>query len=275
MRRRDTVAADLRVSSEPGLPRRSGHAGHHGSCGPRVQIAGVEVITAALRERADVRLVLVRADDASEGTAQLVRQAEACGARIWRGSPGDMRRMGRGPDAEIAVALLGPPPTASVPELLGRGGISWLLHRAKYPSNVGYAVRTAEVSGADGVIVDARFNHADRARIDHVSMGASRLMPVLFHDTESVLEQAAQSGVRCICLEDVGARAPWEVDMRGPLLCLIGSEHDGFSQQLVARCAAVVRIPMAGFVPSYNIQAAMAAIAVERLRQLSSEITEP
>jgi hypothetical protein len=26
---------------------------------------------------------------------------------------------------------------------------------------------------------------------------------------------------------------------------------------------------MAGFVPSYNVQAAMAAIAVERLRQLS------
>jgi 23S rRNA (guanosine2251-2'-O)-methyltransferase len=237
---------------------------------PRVQIAGLGTIATALHERDDVRVLLVRADDASDATAALIREAEARGVRIWRGGPGDLRRMGRGPDAQTAVALLGPPPTAALPELLARGGISWLLHRATYPSNVGFAVRTAEVSGADGVIVDAQYNHADRARIDHVSMGASRLLPVLFDDTEHVLEQAARQAVRCICLEDVGARAPWEVDLRGPLVCLIGSERAGIAQAILDRCHAVVRIPMAGFVPSYNVQAAMAAIAVERLRQLAT-----
>jgi TrmH family RNA methyltransferase len=181
-----------------------------------------------------------------------------------------MRRMGRGPGSETAVALLGPPPTAALPELLARGGISWLLHRATYPSNVGFAVRTAEVSGADGVIVDASFNHADRARIDHVSMGASRLLPVLFHDTASVLACASSQGVRCVCIEDVGSSAPWELDLRGPLVCVIGSEREGIDAELLARCAATVRIPMAGFVPSYNVQAAMTAIAVERLRQLQA-----
>jgi tRNA G18 (ribose-2'-O)-methylase SpoU len=30
-----------------------------------------------------------------------------------------------------------------------------------------------------------------------------------------------------------------------------------------------VRVPMAGFIPSYNVQAAMAAVAAERLRQLA------
>jgi 23S rRNA (guanosine2251-2'-O)-methyltransferase len=236
---------------------------------PRVQIAGVDTIAAALHERDDVRVVLVRADDASQATAELVQLAERRGARIWRGGDGDLRRMGRGPDAHTAVALLGPPPTASLDELLARGGMCWLLHRATYPSNVGYAVRTAEVSGADGVIIDAQFNHADRARIDHVSMGASRLLPVLFADTERVLDQAASHQLRCICLEDVGAQAPWEVDLRGPLVCLIGNERSGIAREILDRCQAVVRIPMAGFVPSYNVQAAMAAIAVERLRQLA------
>jgi 23S rRNA (guanosine2251-2'-O)-methyltransferase len=236
---------------------------------PRVQLAGVDTIAAALRERDDVRVVLVRADDTSEATAELVQLAELRGARIWRGSAGDLRRMGRGPNADCAVALLGPPPTATLPELLARGGICWLLHRASYPSNVGFAVRTAEVSGADGLIVDAQFNHAERARIDHVSMGASRLLPVLFADTERVLELAAQQGLRCICLEDVGAQAPWQVDLRGPLVCLIGNEREGIARPILERCQAVVRIPMAGFVPSYNVQAAMAAIAVERLRQLA------
>jgi tRNA G18 (ribose-2'-O)-methylase SpoU len=237
---------------------------------PRLQIAGIAAIERALAERDDVQVLLVRSTDERREVSALVEQALARGVAIWRGSEGDMRRMGRGEGAEHAVALIGPPPTAALPELLARGGISWLLHRATYASNVGYAVRTAEVSGADGVIIDARFNHAERARIDHVSMGASRLLPVLFADTSSVLDLAAVSGVKVLAIEDVGAKPPWEVDLRGPVVCMIGSERDGIEPALLARCAGSVRIPMAGFVPSYNVQAAMAAIAVERLRQLEA-----
>ena len=146
--------------------------------------------------------------------------------------------------------------------------MTWLLHRASYPSNVGFAVRTAEVSGADGVIVDAQFNHEQRGRIDHVSMGATRLLPVVYSTTEATLQLAAERGIRCVALEDVGSQAPWEVDLRGPLICIIGNEQVGISDPVLAQCQNKIRIPMAGFVPSYNVQAAMTAIAVERLRQL-------
>jgi len=238
--------------------------------GPRRQLAGIQAIRAAIEERLEVRVLLVRADDESPEIAELVLAAQARGASIWRGGPGDMRRMGRGPDSDRALALLGPAPRATLDELMQRGGISWLLHRAGYPSNVGFAVRTAEVSGADGVIVDAEFNHEQRARIDHVSMGASRLLPVVFAATEDALTTARSHGVRCIAVEDVGSVEPWQLDLRGPVLCVIGNEQTGIAPQLLERCDASVRIPMVGFVPSYNVQAAMAAICVERLRQLSA-----
>jgi tRNA G18 (ribose-2'-O)-methylase SpoU len=237
---------------------------------PRVQISGVESIARALRERSDVRVLLIPVDDTSPEILQLEAAAIAHGARIWRGGPGDMRRMGRGPDAERAVALIGHSPRASLEELLARGGMCWLLHRAGYPSNVGFAIRTAEVSGADGVIVDAMFNHEQRGRIGHVSMGASDLLPVVYTTTDETLRVAAQSGVKTIAIEDSGASLPWRVDLRAPCVCIIGNEQTGIDAELVARCDYSIRIPMAGFVPSYNVQAAMTAIAVERLRQLDS-----
>ena len=215
-----------------------------------------------------MQLVLVRSDDDAEDTRALQEAAEQLGVKVWRGGAGDLRRLGRGPDADRAVALLGPPTAATLDELLGRGGFTWLLHRIAYPSNVGFAIRTAEVSGADGVIVDADFNHEDRARISHVSMGAARLLPVLYEGTAAALERAQAAGVCTVAIEDVGDRAPWEVDLRGPTLCILGGEHSGLPPELVERCRARIRIPMAGFVPSYNVQAAMAAIATERLRQL-------
>jgi 23S rRNA (guanosine2251-2'-O)-methyltransferase len=236
----------------------------------RSQLSGLRAISIALDSREDVRLIMLRSDDASEEASALAARAAERGVRIWRCGEGDMRRLGRGPDAQRALALLGPPTTATLSELLARGGVSWLLHRALYPSNVGFAVRTAEVSGADGVIVDATFNHEQRARVEHVSMGAARMLPVLYHDSEQVLHVADAQRVRVVCLEDVGSKPPWDVDLGGPLLCLIGSERAGISKALLDRCDAVVRIPMAGFVPSYNVQAAMAAIAIERLRQLGA-----
>lgn len=240
------------------------------SAAPRTQVAGVAAIRSALRERADVRVLLLPAGDNSPEIAQLEREALERGARIWRGGAGDMRRMGRGPDAERAVALVGAPPYASLHELLQRGGMCWLLHRASYPSNVGFAIRTAEVSGADGVIVDASFNHEQRGRIRHVSMGASDLLPVVYAPAEEALSSAAAHGVQTIAIEDTGAHLPWEVDLRGPVMCVIGNEQTGIDAALLAACDDSIRIPMAGFVPSYNVQAAMTAIAVERLRQLDS-----
>jgi tRNA G18 (ribose-2'-O)-methylase SpoU len=169
-----------------------------------------------------------------------------------------------------AIAMLGPPPEATLVELLGRGGITWLVFRAAYPSNVGFLVRTAEVSGADGVVIDAQWNHDERGRVRHVSMRASELFPVLFEGTERVLDEAARLGVPVVAIEDVGGKAPFEVDLCGPLVCIIGGERDGIAPEVLARCQHIVRVPMAGFVPSYNLQAAMSAVAVERLRQLAS-----
>ena len=49
---------------------------------------------------------------------------------------------------------------------------------------------------------------------------------------------------------------------------VVGGEARGIPDAILAGCDAVIRIPMPGFVPSYNLQGAVAAVASERLRQL-------
>ena len=70
-----------------------------------------------------------------------------------------------------------------------------------------------------------------------------------------------------IALEDTGDVAPWEADLTGPALFVVGGEHSGVPPEVLQRCDAVVRIPMQGFIRSYNLQAAVAITAAERLRQ--------
>jgi tRNA G18 (ribose-2'-O)-methylase SpoU len=60
------------------------------------------------------------------------------------------------------------------------------------------------------------------------------------------------------------------MDLAGPVLFVVGGERHGIPAEVLAECDDVIRIPMLGFIPSYNLQAAMAAVASERIRQLSA-----
>jgi 23S rRNA (guanosine2251-2'-O)-methyltransferase len=72
-----------------------------------------------------------------------------------------------------------------------------------------------------------------------------------------------------LAVEDVGTHAPWEVDLTQPLLLIVGGERHGIPQAVLAACDGALRIPMRGFIPSYNVQAAMAIVVGEQLRQLA------
>jgi tRNA G18 (ribose-2'-O)-methylase SpoU len=215
-------------------------------------------------------VVLVERGDRTEAVTRLCARARERGVKLWLGSSGDLRRMSREATPSPAMAMIGPNPEASLPELMARGGAVWLLHAVSYPSNAGFALRTAEVSGAEGVVLDATFNHEARSRVAHVGMGADRMLPVVHAGADEAVAAARAAGRTIVAIEDSGTLAPWEVDLTASVLLVIGAERAGISDAVLSASDAVVRIPMAGFVPSYNLQAAMSIVAGERLRQLAA-----
>ena len=101
-------------------------------------------------------------------------------------------------------------------------------------------------------------------------MRADRFMPVGWERSQTVLEAARHAGKRVVAIEDVGARTPWQTDLTGSLLLVVGAEAEGVPDALLAAADDTVRIPMDGFIASYNLQAAVAAVAAERIRQLEA-----
>ncbi len=233
--------------------------------GPRRQLAGPVALGAALREGAPVRVVLVR-----EGVVcEAAERARAAGATVRSVSSRVMHRLSHARPAADVLALIGDPPQATLDELCARGGAAWLLVGVAYPGNAGFAIRTAEVSGADGIAIDCDFTRVERREALRMSMRADWFMPVLWESAVAVVERARAAGRRVIAIEDVGERAPWQADLRGRVLLAIGGEDPGIPADVLAQCDDVLRIPMGGFIRSYNLQAALAMVAGERLRQLA------
>jgi len=233
----------------------------------RRQLAGPEAIAAALAEGQPLRLLLAAAQPREPAAREVIRRARERGIPVRTASPASLWRLSHCvPPAEV-LALVGPPPGADAPAVLAAGGVAWLLVGIAYPGNTGFAIRTAEVSGADGVFIDSRFGHEGRREALRASMRADHFLPVLWQPALPVIQAARAAGRRVLAVEDVGRHAPWELDLTGPLLLVVGGERHGVPQEVLTACDDAIRIPMRGFIPSYNLQAAMAAVAAERLRQ--------
>lgn len=235
---------------------------------PRRQLTGPDQLEAALEAGTPVRRVLVASQPTDPRVTPLVERARRAGALVHAASAGVLRRLGQGP-AEV-LALVGPDPASSRAEVLAAGGAAWLLVGTAYPGNTGFAIRTAEVSGADGIFVANDFDHAARREALRAAMRADRFMPVFWEEAQAVVRDARQAGRRAWAIEDVGDAAPWEVDLRVPVLLVVGGERHGIPDEVLRACDGALRLPMRGFIPSYNLQAAMAAVACERLRQLGA-----
>lgn len=240
----------------------------------RQRILGAAAVDAAIASNRPVQLVVHPQDALSEESKRAIAAARSAGIRVLEVSDQVLWRLTAGhPDLQV-MALVGPPTEATLSSVLQRNGSMWLLSGTAYPGNAGFVIRTAEVAGADGVVIDAHFERGERRETLRASMRADRYFPVFFEDSLPTMQGARQSGRRVIAIETEGARAPWEIDLRGPVLFVVGGEREGIAPALLREADEVVRIPMNGFIASYNLQAAMAAVAMERLRQQAGDCGE-
>jgi 23S rRNA (guanosine2251-2'-O)-methyltransferase len=234
---------------------------------PVRQIAGLEAAQRALEE-GRARLLLVREDDPDPRLRRLAEAAGGAGVRVRSATARVLERLSASQPAPPVLVLEGRDPDADLAALAAAGGAIWLMTGVAYPGNVGMVVRTAEVSGADGIAIDAPgFDHTARRAALRASMRADRFMPVLWTAAECVLEATAATHRVC-ALDEAGDLAPWDVDLTGPRVLVVGGENGGIPEAVLRRCQDRIRVPMAGFIPCYNLQAAVSALAVERLRQL-------
>ena len=236
-----------------------------------MQRCGEDEILAAIDNNENITLILVKRDSETTKLQNILEYAESSGIKIIFGSENDLWRMSRDNSQGIpnVLALVGRNPDLSLQEVFSNGGLVWLLAGAAYPVNIGFCIRTAEVSGASAVIVDAELNNPERSAAKRASMKAHRFIPVHWTPGLDAIKMAKKSGFRIIAVEDVGTSAPWDVDMTGDIILVVGGEKNGISSEILSESDEIVRIPMSGFVPSFNLQAPLSAVAIEAQRQRS------
>jgi tRNA G18 (ribose-2'-O)-methylase SpoU len=216
------------------------------------QITGAEAVLQALTEGVAIDRVLVDREKETQQIRQLCLEREI---PLDEGSTNDLWRMSAAGHVD-ALALIGRFQTDSIDELMSKGGTIWFFDGVTYSTNLGFAIRAAEVSGANGVVINVAKTHEERRTIRRASMRADRFIPVIYSSTEDILQCAKEHNLTIISAEDVG-----------DILLVVGAEREGVSQATLDASDYIVRLPMDGFVPSYNLQVAVSVLTVEALKQ--------
>jgi tRNA G18 (ribose-2'-O)-methylase SpoU len=242
----------------------------------RARQSSLEWIDEAIDSGKPIALLLVQEGEVAARFTALVERARAVGIEVSFESEREMRRMSVDDRAAEVLAVEGSPPSRDVPSLMASAGIVFLLVGLRYPSNVGFILRSAEVAGAAGVVVANDWSDSEWSEARRVSIHAERFFSVLSRassEAQDVVNEARAAGRRIVAVETSGEIDPWQADLRRPSLVILGSETLGIDESILMKSDEVVRIPTRGFIPSYNVQAATGMVLGEWLRQ--SALTRP
>ena len=135
------------------------------------------------------------------------------------------------------------------------------------PHNLGAIIRTAEVAGAHGVVIQKRHASGLTATVMRTSAGALNHLPVVrVTNMAKTIEELKARGMWFVCA-DMDGTVMYDLDLTGAIGVVVGSEGSGVSRLVREKCDYVASVPMAGQVSSLNASVAAGVLIYEIVRQ--------
>ncbi len=143
-----------------------------------------------------------------------------------------------------------------------------VLDHVTDPGNFGAIIRSAEVAGADGVIVADRRSAPVTAVVHKAAAGATSHLPIVkVTNLVQALGLLKDAGFWTAGATERGRDTLWRAPLDGRLALVLGSEGSGLSRLVAENCDFLVRIPVAGKVTSLNVAQAATVMAFEWMRR--------
>jgi 23S rRNA (guanosine2251-2'-O)-methyltransferase len=135
------------------------------------------------------------------------------------------------------------------------------------PHNLGAIIRSAEALGAQGLILPQRRSAGLTGSVAKVAAGALEHLPVArVVNLNRSLEKLKDEGYTVVGLAEEGPSTLSEVEFKGPLVVVVGSEDKGISLITRRLCDQLVRIPLKGVTTSLNASVATSIFLYEVAR---------
>ncbi|MCQ2541647.1 MAG: 23S rRNA (guanosine(2251)-2'-O)-methyltransferase RlmB [Lachnospiraceae bacterium] len=143
----------------------------------------------------------------------------------------------------------------------------FILDGIEDPHNLGAIIRTAHQAGAHGVIIPKNRAVGLTATVARTSAGAlEHTLVAKVTNIGTTIEELKKEGMWFVCA-DMDGDIMYNVDLKGSIGLVIGSEGEGVSRLVKEKCDFKASIPMKGKIDSLNASVAAGILAYEIVRQ--------
>lgn len=237
-------------------------------------IWGRNPVLETLRSGRRVHRLLLAEGGRDAGLSDLLREAERRHVAIEYVTRRRLDELTRGAVHQGCVASAASREYASVEEMLalaaerGEPPLLLILDAIQDIQNLGSLLRTAEATGAHGVIIPEHRAAGLTPAVDKSSAGAiEHLLVAQVTNLTRTVESLKKRGIWVVGLAGEAAQEYDRVDLDRPLALVVGSEGKGIGRLLREHCDFLVRLPMRGKVNSLNAAVAGSIVLYAAWRQ--------
>jgi TrmH family RNA methyltransferase len=250
---------------------------------PHVFLEGVRLIEDALNAEAHFESVaFTPALQSSERGATLLESLQTVQCRGALVSDQVMKQIS-GTESPQGIAAIVSRPYIRLEDLFaGSPDLLIIADELQDPGNIGAIIRTAEATGASGLITTRYTVDPFSDKSIRASMGSALRLPIVTDAKgEDIVALCHQKKIKIVASSPAASRGPVledaakaqvirvcpEIDMTVPLAFIMGREATGVSAETAVQADEFVHIPMSEGVESLNVAAAAAILLYEAARQ--------
>jgi len=153
-------------------------------------------------------------------------------------------------------------------ERVSAGGLWIGVDRGELADNLGMLLRSAEASAVSGVLLGNGCVDPFGRKVVRGARGAVSTLPIALEDDMSAAARLARArGLQVVSTSANTEELYTDVDFSAPTLLIVGNEHHGVSEGVLAESDRCVKIPMLGQINSLNIAVAASVVLFEANRQ--------
>jgi TrmH family RNA methyltransferase len=145
-----------------------------------------------------------------------------------------------------------------------------VLESVEKPGNLGAVLRSADAAGVDAVVVCDPLTDLYNPNLIRSSVGAAFTVPCVACSSEECISFLKGNNIKILTAQLQDSHLYYDTDMTCGTAIVMGTEHDGLTDQWRSAADAHIRIPMLGQIDSLNVSVSAAILIFEAVRQRQS-----
>lgn len=231
-------------------------------------LAGIHPVYEALKAHRPLDRILVAKGAGGAKLQELIEFCRKQGVAVRFEPREALDRVSSGANHQGVVAFGAVHSYVELDSLLPKAKMLVMLDGVEDPHNLGAVIRTVNAAGADAVVIPDRRAAGLTDVVAKASAGAVEYTPVArIGNVSQALAKLKDSGFWVFGLDERAKQRYDEAEFAERSVVVLGGEGKGLHELVKKHCDVLVRIPMAGQIPSLNVSVAAGIVLFEWRRQ--------